>query len=89
MACDADQTYTRGGKCKNPGYNNPVSKIYLYRVSLNLKKIFTNTVACTQTLFIFPFVLFENILCWWSINLLQFIFYHQHSTDFEERTEGL
>ena len=28
-------------------------------------------------------------LCWWSINLLQFIFYHSRSTDFGEKIEGL
>ena len=28
-------------------------------------------------------------LRWWSINLLQFIFYHSRSTDFEEKIEGL
>ena len=26
---------------------------------------------------------------WWSINPLQFIFYHSRSTDFEEKIEGL
>ena len=107
------------GKCKNPGYNNPVSKTSLYRVRLNLNKIFTNTVACTHTLFYFSFRSFRKHLrackgartsaatrkknkelfsssptttrfCWWSINLLRFIFYHLRSTDFEEKLiEGL
>ena len=53
--------------------------------------------------FIFLFVHFENIgeltskasaptttpLCWQSINPARFIFYHLHSTDFEEKIKGL
>ena len=43
---------------------------------------------CTYrpSIFFFPH---NYPLCWWSINLLQFIFYHSRLTDFEEKIEGL
>ena len=52
------------------------------------KASFSCSQRCTYgpSIFFFPH---NYPLCWWSINLLQFIFYHSRSTDFEEKIEGL
>ena len=64
--------------------------------SVNKLQVTPFPVACTQTLFYFSFCSFRNFFFphHYPIALvvnkfLLFIFYHQHSTDFEEKIEGL
>ena len=75
----------------------PAKKNAAYAQSVSVQK---PTSPVHRRCFIFLFFLLENIgvpehkastptpLCWRSINPPQFIFYHERSTDFEEKVRG-